>query len=93
MSKGGSIEQKIQEMIDNKKQDIDDGLQMMLQEDGSGSSTSDGRSNLALRRGQTIAVKRSKPLVGKTDNVIREADEDTDDEIKTEIDEDEIEDE
>ena len=66
---------------------------MMLQEDGSGSSTPGNLSDPALRRGQTIADQRFKPLVGKANNVIREADEDSDDDIKTDIDEDEIEDE
>lgn len=89
MSKGGAIQLQIKEMIETTKQNINDNLKVLMEEESYEPSNvlSTATQNPVLRRGQTIAIRSSKTLKVEINEVIAEANEDDDDSLKTDIDE------
>ena len=92
LSRGGTIQLKIQEMIESRQNEISSGMFIRKAHAGSFRSNSEGRNDPTIKRTQTIAFKSSKTLaVGKTHHeVIEEID---DDDLQTDFDEDEYDDE
>ena len=89
MSKGGAIQLQIKEMIKTTKQNINDKLKCLIEEEEESSEPTNafGNKNPNFRRGQTIAFKSSNPLFVQKNDIIAEANED-DDSLKTDMDED-----
>ena len=93
LSRGGTIQLKIQQMIESTQSEISNGMFIGRARTGSFRSNSEGRNDPTIKRTQTIAVKTSSNSlkVGKTHHeIIEETD---DDDLKTEYDEDEYDDE
>ena len=87
MSKGGAIQLQIKEMIKTTKQNINDRLKVLMEEESyEPSNVLSAPQDPVLRRGQTIAVRSSKTLKVEMNEVIAEANEDDDDSLKTDID-------